>query len=878
MPQQSTYYDKSYQKALNQFDTSVENGLETSEIPSLQQIYGKNMITQKKNKSILSIIIKQINNPLTYLLLLVTIISVLTNHLLDAYIIGFLIVINTIIGFYLEYSSLKKSESIKKLLQHKTLVIRDGNEKVIKTENLVPGDIVTVSEGDSIPADLRIVEEHNLKIDESPLTGESLPVIKQAAKNDNKTVLAERTCMLYKGTHVVSGIGQGVVVRIGDKTELGGISKSLDEIEEDRSLFHNRTEKLLHVMIIFSIITAILSLLILAFRNQDLFEMFEFVIATIISGIPEGLPSVLTALLSIASVRMARKKALLKNTPSIETLSSVDVIVTDKTGTLTQNKITTSEFFWNNSKVQVSDGSYGEKIAFSSKILEDPDFQKFLHFLALASDCEIIKRGNKYELAGCPTEIARYSIPFRMGLTRSDALRKFQVIDMLPYSQHTKYSLYLIKKRKSSEKFLIIVGGADKVLSLIKDSQKATNYLNKMSTLGFRMQTMGAKEVTCKNIKDCQISDFSHIATLSMSDPIRPAVPQTIKKTQKAGIRVIMATGDAKKTAFAIAREAGIIDSKAKDPDKHVLDQSQIRDFSKSEFVHALKNYNVFTRVTPKTKLKIAKTLAQEGSIIAMTGDGVNDAPALKRANIGISMGLNGTDVAQEASDLILLDDSFNTIYSAVKEGRNVFANIQRTSMYLITTNLAEDSIIILTLLIGLPLPLIPIQILWLNLVTDGINDLALAAEPARESIMQKPPLKAKTNILGKKEMISLVVTSLFMALVSIGVYIRYKDIGLQYARTMVFFVMGTLQIINVYDLRSLHQSIFKLNPLTNKSLIFSMALSVILLLMTIYWQPLATLLSTTPVKTNDLIFGFVLSLSLLVVTELYKLFQHSNY
>ncbi len=877
MNKDQTFHDKPYKKIVEQFGTSLEQGLSSSKIPQLQDKYGKNIITQKKDTSILSILIKQINNPLTYLLIFVTVISFLTNHLLDAYIVTILIVINTIIGFYLEYSSLKKSESIKKLIQHNTLVIRDGVEKVVETKELVPGDIVIVSEGNSIPADMRIAEENNLTVDESALTGESLPVDKDPTPNNTGTVLAERTCMLYKGTSVVSGRGEGIVVRTGDQTELGGISQSLDEIEEDKSLFHTRTERLLHVMMIFAAITAVISTVILIIRGSEAFEIFEFTIAALVSGIPESLPSVLTALLSIAAVRMARKKALLKHTPSIETLSSVDVIVTDKTGTLTQNKITVAEFIWNGERISINDGSYGEKIEFDTELQRDTDLNQLLKFLALASDCEIIKKDEGYELSGSPTEIARYAMPYRMGITRDIALEEFKILDMVPYSQDTKYSLYLVEHKKSSQKHLIIVGGSDKVLALINDLNNEQEYLEEKSSLGFRMQTIAVKQTKSKSIKDVEINSFSHKATLSMSDPIRPEVQQTIKNTLNAGIRVIMATGDSKNTAFAIARESGIIDANAQEIDKYVVDQSQIAKMSDKEIIDAVKEYNVFSRVTPKIKLKIARILKEMGSVIAMTGDGVNDAPALKKADIGIAMGLNGTDVAREASDLILMDDSFNTIYAAIKEGRTVFANVRRTSKFLITTNLAEDSMIIITLLMGMPLPLIPIQILWLNLVTDGINDIALAAEPAHEATMRKPPLNAKTNILENGQLTNLIATGLFMAIISVAVYVGYKDISPAYARTMVFIVMASLQVVNVYCLRSFKKSVFKMNPLTNLALLGSMALSMFLLVLTVYWKPLSDILSTARISIYDFFIATGLSLTLLILTETYKLFRRKK-
>lgn len=876
MPVENNFHSKSIKSTERELQTSIKNGLSSHAIKSLQAKYGKNEISKGKQTSAFVLLLKQIANPLNYLLFIVITISILTNHLFDAYIITILITINTVIGFYLEYSAQKKSESIKKLINKNTLSIRNATEQIIDTKELVPGDIIILTEGDAVPADARIVEEFNLMVNESTLTGESLPIKKQTQKVAHDTVLAERVCMLHAGTSIASGRGKAIVVKTGDNTELGNISQTLEEIKHERSLFHERTERLTRTMIAFSAVTAIAAFVILVIRGVGYFEIFEFTVAALVSGIPEGLPSVLTVLLSVASVRMAKRKALLKSTPAIETLSSVDVIVTDKTGTITQNKISVSELLWQEKTLTINSGSYKTPLGLENEVLRNTEFQKLLEFLSIASECEIIKSADRFQESGSPTELARYAVAYRAGFSRSEVSAKLRVLDMAPYDQNTKYSKYLVEVTQSGQRLLIVVGGSDKVLKLTIDPKEAIKYANKMGKLGYRMQTISYKKVECDRIGDCKTKNLNHLATLSMSDPIRNNVADTIAKTQEAGIRVIMATGDSKETAFAIARQAGIIDRNAENIEKYVVDQSQIDQMSDKEFRSKLQVCNVFARVTPKTKLKIAEELIRLGSVVAMTGDGVNDGPALKKADIGIAMGLNGTDVARDSSDLILLDNSFDTIYSAIREGRTVFANIKRSSAYLVITNLAEDSMIIFALLLGFPLPLLPIQILWLNLVTDGLNDVALAIEPSDSSIMKSPPLRSSANILGKKDIFPMILSSLVMALVSIAFFVVYKDKGDDYARTMVFVIMVLFQVLNAYNLRS-EKSIFRINPFTNKALLLSMALSILLLILTLYWSPLSSMLSTNSIPATDLLITFALSILIIITSELYKLVNHST-
>jgi Ca2+-transporting ATPase len=798
----------------------------------------------------------------------------------DAYIVLVLVITNISIGFYLEYSAQKKSDSIKGLLTTKALVIRESKQVLIDSSGLLPGDIVLIKEGDSVPADLRILKSSNLMIDESSLTGESLPVRKETKNLPTSTVLAERSNMAYLGTSVISGDAIGVVIAIGDHTELGKISSSLESIEEEKTLFHIRTERLMKQMVIISLITSSLSVVILITRDTEWLEVFQFSVATLVSGIPEGLPSVLTVLLSIASVRMSRRKALLKNLPSIESLSSVDTIVTDKTGTITQNIMSINQLKFTDNLVDIEDGDFSETLDIettckeSKTVIDEMTF--LLELLALSSNCDVVKENGAFKGIGSPTELARYRLPFRAKIRRDILSDKYEILDHIPYDQATKYSTYIIKNLLTKVNYLIVVGGAERVLALSQKVNDVEAYIKDQALLGFRMQSLSYKQISNTQIINDDLHNLKHLATLRISDPIRKDVADIIPKTNSAGIRVIMATGDNKETAYSIAKQANIIQvsDDQTDIDEFVITEDIIDTMSDEEFKKAVQKYNVFARVTPSTKLRLSQVLQESGAIVAMTGDGVNDAPALKNASIGVSMGLNGTDVARESSDLILLDDSFATIYEAIKEGRTVFANVRKTSMYLVTTNLAEDILVITTLLLGMPLPLLPIQILWLNLVTDGLNDVALATEVSSPSIMQESPLPQESNILRRKDVSLILAMGILMASLSIGTFFYFRDYGMEYARTMVFVVMVFSQLFNVLNLRSFNMSIFSIGVFTNKALNITIPISIVLLLLTIVFGPLSNILDTVQVEPNHFIFAFLLSLSVLVAGEVYKLIK----
>lgn len=884
------YYALNEKDVIKHLESDPIKGLTNSDVIKKRTKFGENKIPDSETKSIFKILFDQINNALNYVLITAIFLSLFADHVTDAVIIGILIFINISIGFYHEYTAEKRVNSLKNFIKHKCNVIRNGVETIIEQSELVPGDIVLLHDGQAVPADIRIIESADLTSIEASLTGESLPISKHSEKLADNLPLGDRKNMLYLGTFISTGTAKGVVVETGLNTELGKISTKLNQIKEEKSLFHIRTDKLMKQMIIFSVVTTAIMLVLLYLRDYDFQYIIQFGFATLISGIPEGLPSVLTILLSIAAIRMSKRNALLRNLPKIETLSTVTTIITDKTGTLTQNVMSVNELLLaNGEKISITGTGWeasGKFMINSREIaVERHDtLQKIFEYSAITSEGDAIKNDEgKYELSGYPTEVARYIICKKAGITKLDMLQKYQILEQIPYNQETKYKSYLIEEIKSKVRILIVVGGAENVLKLSKEfKNKSTinKYILDSAAEGYRMQGIAIKilGVNIRPILDkIDFEDLEFLTTIRISDPIRSEVPLAIQNAKNAGIRVIMATGDHIATAFAISKEAGIIskDAKIENLNQYALSQTDIDNMSDAEFKVAIQTYNVYARVTPETKLRIAQLLHAQGEIIAMTGDGVNDAPVLKQADIGIAMGLNGTDVAKEASDLLLLDDSFSTIIDAIEEGRTVFKNVRQTSLFLITTNFANYFILITTFLAGYPLPLLPLQILWLNLVTDGVTDIALATESSYKSILNESPRRKDEGIITKRDLTFILFIAVLMTLITLGFYLYYYDIGVEKARTMAFASMVFLQLFNVVNMRSLDFPIYKLGYFTNKYINYALLLSLGLFLIAIYSPWLKNIFEFEFISFAELFVVILSSLPILVLGEVYKFSLH---
>ncbi len=894
------YYTISYQEVLEKLNTDPEKGLSKNELDKRRIKYGSNEIADDKPKHlILNILWHQFNNLLVLVMLMAAAITYFLDHALDTYVILFVLLINTIIGFIQEYKANKAIESLKEIIVATSKVYRDGQLIEVPSKNLVPGDIVLLEEGDRVSADGRLIEANNLQVVESSLTGEAFAVEKSTRAMANKTPMTDRKNYVWMSTFVVSGFGKFVVTETGNKTAIGKIAKTLGEIKKEKSHFEIKTDRLAKQMSIIAIFGALFTFIVgYFFREMSFADIFTFAVASLVSGIPEGLPAVLVIILASGAKRMANKKAIVRSLPATETLSITDIIATDKTGTLTQNSMTVQKICLNNQSFVVSGSGWNpEGKFFKDEKVIDPlknfALKKLIMIAGLNSRARLINKGSEkephYQISGDPTEGASTILTYKAKF--NDQLKETKIIDHLPFNQELKYKAVLVEENENREVF--VSGAPESIIGLCskqlldkevgnfnqKDKEEALDKVKNYSAQAMRVIAFAYKKATGKkrNLSVDSISDLVFVGFVGMIDPPRAGVAEAIKKAKGAGIRVIMKTGDHKETALAIAKQIGIVDAKKKNGEYSlVMTENDLEALSDEEFDQAIEQVSVFARLTPNMKLRILERLQNLGHTVAMTGDGVNDVLALKKANIGIAMGKIGTDVAREASDIVLADDNFASLIDAVEEGRVVFVNTRQASAFLITTNLAEDLIIIISIAFGFPLPLLASQILWVNLVTDGLVDIALAAEPGHGDVLSQPPRAKEENILSKKMLGFLSPIVFCMVVTSMWMFIRFLPQGIDKARTGAFLVICLTQLINIFNMRSLDRSLFSIGVFSNKYVVAAVAASLFLLYIAMTNSFLVNIFNFVPLTGMEVLTGVLLSSSVFVVGELYKLGKNS--
>ena len=868
---------------------TTPNGLTNKEAKERLTTYGPNEIPEGKSISIFYLILKQFKSWLVIILIIAAIISWFANHILDTWVIIAVVFINAGIGFLQEFRADKAIASLRKMIVKTAKVLRDGKLTTVLSSQLVPGDIIVLEEGDSIPADGRIIHSKNLRTMEASLTGESLPVSKKEEIFPVETTLADRKNMVWKGTFVAGGYAKIVVTGTGIKTAIGNISETLGKIEVKRTNFMKKTNVLAKQMSVIAISSALFIFLTGYFyRHFEIEEILLISIAALVAAVPEGLPAVISIVLAIGANRMAKRNAIVREFTATETLGAVTAILTDKTGTLTQNSLTVRNVFIPGSPDYTITGTgwfpAGNFIQNETiiDIENNSCLQKLLKIAAVSNNSEFRhdNQTDTYELIGDPTEGA-LSVLARKGSVKYE---NFQLnkLDDLPFDSVNKFRATLIKENNKIE--LYVTGAPEKILersvSLLthegeselqqKAKEKIQQKISEWSNQAMRVIALAYKKQDTNKIDEQTIDDLVFVGITGMIDPPRPDSKDAVEKCKQAGIRVIMVTGDHVNTAVAIARSTGIIEDTAKN-DVVALTEQQLLQLNKDEFDKAIRNTSVFARLSPKMKLKIARHLQNMGHLIAMTGDGVNDAPALKQADVGISMGIMGTDVARESSDLVLADDNFATVVNAVEEGRIVFTNSRQTSFFLVTTNIAESVTLLVSILIGLPLPLTATQILWLNLVTDGVTGMALATEPGHGEIMKSRPLLKNENILNKEILPFLFINVIIMVGLSLAVFYYYSNISIEKGRTGVFIVMAFTQLFNVFNLRNIYKSVFEIGLFSNKYINLAVGVSTLLLILATEVPVLATLFNFESLYIVDLLLLFSLSSLVLWASELYK-------
>jgi len=873
-------------KSLN----SDKSGLSDKEASQRLLKYGKNELPEKRKSFFIFNFVKHFNSLVIYLLIVAIGISYFFGNMIDVYVISIVILINTSISFIQEYRTEKSLKALKKLIVYKTRVLRDNGLIYINSIDLVPGDIILLEEGDRIPADARLIELKNLRTIESSLTGESFPVEKSLSILDKKAPLADRKNSIFLGTFVAGGTAKAIVVSTGEKTALGQIALSIKEIKQEKSHFRIKTDSLAFKMVVFAVIGASLTFLIGYFiRGFEFNEIFLFTIASLVSGIPEGLPAVMAIVLAIGAFRMSKRNALIRNLASTESIGVVSTIITDKTGTLTQNTMNIQEIFLpGQSKISVSGDGWKPEGEFKQKNksiipLENSHLKKLIHISAICNRTSVLfnPESKEYQIVGDPTEAAFIVLAEKAGLKKSLALKDSPLLEDFPFNSNLKLRASLIS---NDEKEVYTFGAPETILNrcsyvlingrktklLDKQAKEIHSQLNLMSGQAMRVIALAYKpSPKLSTIKESNVSDLVFVGLVGMSDPPRPEIKDALIKARTAGIRVIMATGDHKETALAIAKQIGLISPSSKEK---AITGEELSKLSQSDFDNVIAKTEIFARLDPKTKLRIVESIQKNGEIVAMTGDGVNDAPALKKADIGIAMGIMGTDVARESAEFILTDDNFASIINAVEEGRIVFNNLRRTSFFLVTTNVAENLTIISTLLVGLPLPLLATQILWLNLVTDTGSGIGLASEPSHEhSTLNLPPRNQDEQILTKEIIPFLLIMAGLMAILTYFSFSFFLPSGLDKARTAAFSIMAFTQLFNSLNMRALRKSIFKIGIATNKYLNIAILTSLILIILVINVPFLQTLLGFSSLKWLEIIVLIAISSLILIVGEIYK-------
>ena len=857
---------ENYQKTLEEIfkeTNSSELGLSSKEAKKKLIESGKNILPKKKRDSVLKIFFKELLSPIEIILIITVLVSLIVGEVVDACVILFIILLDVVMGTYQENKALKSAEALSNMLKTKSEVLRNGKEIQIDSENLVVGDVVLFESGSKITADARIIEAYNLQVDESTLTGESITVLKTNEMIKDKVILADRKNMLYAGCSVITGRCKAIVVETGSNTEIGKIAKQVSETKEEKTPLTIRMEKFTKQISILIVVVAIISAIVLLFNGYEMKAIFLSVVALAVSAMPEGLPLALTMALTIASNRMSKKNVIVKNLNSVEALGSCTIIASDKTGTLTMNEQTARKIVLKNgNEIEVTGTGYNTEGKVNTSDSNHKEVEKIVNLCALNNEAYFGIKNGAYEYHGDSIDIAFLVLNEKM-----ESKFNLEKEAIIPYESEKQYSAVFYKK---DEKLRCTVKGSlEKVMAFSEKKDIFVKQNEQLSENGYRVIAVCDGEVTGTEEKD--IKNLEFLGMIAFIDPIREEARISIEECKKAGIKVAMITGDHPLTALAIAKELNL----ASDINDVATGQEVEEAYNKGEeyFDNLVKSKCVFSRVTPTDKLHIVESFKRMGEFIAVTGDGVNDAPAIKCANIGIAMG-SGTDVAKETADMIIIDDNFKSIVAGIKEGRIAYANIRKIVLFLLSCGMAEVLFYLFAVGFGYELPLIAIQLLWINIVTDGIQDIALSFETSSTDVMREKPRSTKESLFNKNLMIEVLIFGLTISFMIFGIwkYLMDQNTDLLIARSITMLLMVFIQNIHVLNCRSEKNSIFKTSLMSNPLIIFTVIGSILLQLLVTEIPVLANFLnvSTLPLKTIVMIFMF--ALLIVVVAEIYKL------
>ena len=843
--------------------TNIQKGLTNQEVQKRQEKQGKNKLKEKKKENIIIRFIKQFNDFMIIILIIASIISAGVSYMqgqndyIDSIIIIAIVVLNAIMGLIQEKKAEKSIESLKKLTPQIAKVIREGETKEILAEELVQGDIIELSDGNYVPADCRIIEEFNLKIEESSLTGETEPVTKtNQVINKEDIPLGDMKNMAFMASIVVSGRGKAIVTEIGMNTKIGQIANMIIEDEAPETPIQKKLGEVGKVLGIVCLVICAIIFIIGIIKKIEPVEMFMTSVGLAVAAIPEGLPAIVTIMLSIGVTKMAKKNAIIRKLPAVETLGSSNVICSDKTGTLTQNKMTVVKMYSSNSKLLLELGS-------------------------MCTDC-IIKNDENGRLvaSGEPTEAAIVNKALNENINKDRLYKENQRISELPFESNRKMMTTIHKKQNGG--YISITKGAPDILigkcnriyengkieSLTQSKKEEIKNQNEnMAENALRVIAVGYKELDYFGKANFELEEnLIFVGLIGMIDPPRDGVKEAVYTCQKAGIKTVMITGDHIATAKAIAKDLGILKTGEK-----AITGNELNKISDEELERNIASYSVFARVTPEHKVRIVKAWQKQGKVVAMTGDGVNDSPALKNADIGIAMGKGGTDVAKNASDMILADDNFVTIIEAVRQGRTIYDNIKKAIHFLIATNIGEITTIFIGLLSGMESPLLAIQLLWINLVTDSFPAIALGLEREEKDIMNRKPRNSKESIFAGGLWQKIITEGVMLGCLTLFAFsLGTRLFGLTVGRTMAFVALGMLELVHSFNVKS-EESIFKVGVFENKYLIGSLLLGTLLQVIVVVVPYFANIFELVPLTGIQWIYTGLISIVPIVVGEVQK-------